>query len=62
MRLGDNDGRGKVYDRFGTLILEEGETVEATRKAEALALFEPAAHRAGGPVSVVGSGSAPASR
>jgi hypothetical protein len=40
MRLGDNDGRGKVYDRFGTLILEEGETVEATRKAEALALFE----------------------
>lgn len=40
MRLGDNDGRGVVYDRFGALILEEGETVEATRKATALALFE----------------------
>jgi hypothetical protein len=40
MRLGDNDGRGVLYDRFGALILEEGEPVEATRKAEALALFE----------------------
>jgi hypothetical protein len=40
MRLGDNDGRGVVYDRFGTPMLEEDETVEATRKATALALFE----------------------
>jgi hypothetical protein len=40
MRLGDNDGRGVVYDRFGALILEEGEEVEATRTATALALFE----------------------
>jgi hypothetical protein len=40
MRLGDNDGRGEVYDRFGAPILEEGEAVEATRTAEVLALFE----------------------
>jgi len=40
MRLGENDGRGVVYDRFGAPILEEGEPVEATRTAEALALFE----------------------
>ncbi len=39
MRLGDNDGRGVVYDRFGAPVLEEGETVDTTRKAEALALF-----------------------
>jgi hypothetical protein len=40
MRLGDNDGRDVVYDRFGAPILEEGEEVEATRTATALALFE----------------------
>jgi hypothetical protein len=40
MRLGDNDGRGVVYDRFGAPILGEGEPVEATRKAESMALYE----------------------
>ena len=40
MRLGDNDGRGVVYDRFGAPILEEGEPIEATRTAETLELFE----------------------
>ena len=40
MLLGDNDGRGVVYDRRGAPLLEEGEPVEATRTAEALALFE----------------------
>ena len=40
MRLGDNDGRGTVYDRMGAPLLEDGEPVEATRTAEAMALFE----------------------
>ncbi len=40
MLLGDNDGRGVVYDRFGSPILNEGETLDTTRKATALALFE----------------------
>ena len=40
MLLGDNDGRGVVYDRLGSPILEEGETVDAIRTADALALFE----------------------
>ena len=40
MRLGDNDGREVVYDRMGVPILEDGEPVEATRTAEAMALFE----------------------
>jgi hypothetical protein len=40
MLLGDNDGRGVVYDRFGAPILQEGETLEATRKTTALALFK----------------------
>ena len=40
MHLGDNDGRGVVYDRFGAPLLEEGETVKAVRKATALALFK----------------------
>lgn len=40
MRLGDNDGRGVVYDRFGAPILEEEEPIEATRTAETLVLFE----------------------
>ncbi|UCC93801.1 MAG: hypothetical protein JSW25_03805 [Thermoplasmata archaeon] len=40
MHLGDNDGRGVVYDRFGAPILEEREIIDSTRTAEALALFE----------------------
>lgn len=40
MRLGDNDGRGEVYDRYGSPVLGDGETIETTRKATALALFE----------------------
>lgn len=40
MRLGDNDGRGVVYDRFGAPILEDGEPVEVQRTGEVLALYE----------------------
>jgi len=40
MLLGDNDGRGVVYDRWGSPIMEEGETVEARRTATTLALFD----------------------
>ncbi len=40
MMLGDNDGRGVVYDRWGAPILEEGELIEARRTATTLALFE----------------------
>lgn len=40
MLLGDNDGRGVVYDRLGSPILEEGEVIEAQRPAEVLTLFE----------------------
>lgn len=39
MLLGDNDGRGVVYDRWGAPILEEGEGIAARRTATTLALF-----------------------